>query len=93
MDYLRKFLGRKKTQKPEEPLVLVFIPALVTILKAAEDKKRAPLDENEVLSIRDSAVCIALNHSEAVKMVASRGYPDLVAEDAWEEWSKLRDKL
>ncbi len=93
MDFLRKLFKPKQEQKPEEPLVLVFIPALVAILKAQEDKKGAPLEEAEVLSIRDNATCMAMSYSEATKMDEARGYPDIVAENAWEEWSRVRSEI
>ena len=84
------FFGQKQPPQPDEPLVIVFVPALVTVLKSAEDKKGAPLEEGEVLSIRDTATCMAIKYSDAVTMEARRGYPDIVAENVWEEWSKVR---
>lgn len=93
MDFLRKLFGSKQAQEPEGPLVLVFVPALAAVLKAAEDKKGTPLEEAEVIAIRDAAVCMAVKPSAAREMEASRGYPDIVAENAWQEWSKLRSQL
>jgi hypothetical protein len=93
MKFLRKLFGSKQAQETEEPLVLVFVPALAAVLKAAEDKKGTPLEEAEVIAIRDAAVCMVMKHSAAREMEANRGYPDIVAENAWEEWSKLRSSL
>lgn len=44
----------------EEPLIPVFIPALVVLLLDAERRKGSPLTEEEVLHIRDKGVCIVL---------------------------------
>ncbi|MDU8432970.1 hypothetical protein RYA99_27700, partial [Pseudomonas syringae pv. actinidifoliorum] len=49
-----------------DPLCLVFIPALIAILTAAEKKKGMPLTEAEVCHIRDQATCIALPFSSAI---------------------------
>lgn len=73
-----------------DPLCLVFVPALVALLTAAEDKKGAPLTELEVCDIRDRATCVALPFSTALAMEAERGYPDIVAEDCWYEWQRVR---
>jgi hypothetical protein len=86
-------LQRPSRREPKEQLVLVFIPALVTVLIAAENKKGSPLEEAEVLSIRDSAVCMAVRLSDAVEAERRRGYPDIAPETAWEDWKSLRLKL
>lgn len=69
-----------------DPLCLVFVPALVAVLTAAEDRKGSPLTEAEVCDIRDRAVCITLPFSVALDMERQRGYPDLIAENCWSEW-------
>lgn len=76
-----------------DPLCLVFIPALVTLLYKAEREKGSALTEAEVLAIRDSASCIALPYSLAAKSEADRGYPDIVAERCWQEWQATRVQL
>jgi hypothetical protein len=73
-----------------DPLCLVFIPALVAILLNAERKKGAPLTEAEVLALRDAAACMAIPASQAAMLAAKRGYSDIVAEDAWNEWRRAR---
>ncbi|MDQ0982130.1 hypothetical protein [Pseudomonas synxantha] len=78
---------------PTEPLCLVFVPALAAVLTAAESKKGAPLSEVEVCDIRDQATCIAVTFSIALAMEQERGYPDIVAEDCWNEWQRLRPSL
>lgn len=74
----------------DEQLVLQFIPALVVILKAEEDRKGSPLTEAEVLKIRDSAVCMSLPVSVFKKMEESRGYNDINPENCWQEWCAIR---
>lgn len=75
-----------------DPLCLVFVPALAAVLRAAEDKKGAPLTEAEVCEIRDASTCIALRFSTALAMEEERGYPDLIAQDCWNEWQRLRSR-
>lgn len=81
------------TEDPSDPLCLVFIPALVTILLHAEKTIGRPLTEAEVIAIRDKAVCMAMPVSVAAQMETKRGYPDIVAEAAWPEWQSARLQL
>ena len=76
----------------ETELIPVFIPALSTVLIAAEDKKGASLDEAEVLGIRDSAACIMMHQADAAKMMESRGL-DIDPENCWYDWQMLRREL
>ncbi|WP_138762947.1 hypothetical protein [Pseudomonas lactis] len=78
---------------PTDPLCLVFVPSLAAVLTAAESKNGAPLCEVEVCDIRDQATCIAVTFSTALAMEQERGYPDIVAEDCWNEWQRLRPSL
>lgn len=78
---------------PEDPLCLVFIPALVTVLLHAEKTLGRPLTEAEVIAIRDKAVCMAMPASQAAMMEEKRGYPDIVAEAVWPEWQSARLQL
>ncbi|PMU18946.1 MULTISPECIES: hypothetical protein [unclassified Pseudomonas] len=73
-----------------DPLCLVFVPALVAVLTAAENSKGSPLTEAEVCDIRDRAVCITLPFSVALDMERERGYPDIVAENCWSEWQSRK---
>lgn len=75
-----------------DPLCLVFVPALVAVLTAAEDRKGSPLTEAEVCDIRDRAVCITLPFSVALDMERERGYPDLIAENCWSEWQSRKGR-
>ena len=77
----------------EEPLVFVFVPALVAVLRHAEIGKGAPLTEDEVNATRDAAICITVRRSQAEAMEASRGYPDIDPENAWIEWQAIRDQI
>lgn len=77
----------------DEQLCLVFIPALVAILLKAEKDKGIPLTEDEVLEIRGSSTCMAVKFSDALRMDEERGYPDIVPEDAWNEWRNVRNEV
>ncbi|MEE1886724.1 hypothetical protein [Pseudomonas carassii] len=76
-----------------DPLCLVFVPALVSLLKAAEDRKGSQLNEDEVLEIRDNATATAIPFSVAVALEKERGYEDIVPEECWKEWQRVRSFL
>jgi hypothetical protein len=76
-----------------DSLCLVFIPPLVTLLYHAESTLGKPLTEAQVLAIRDDATCITMRFSMATKAEQERGYPDIVAEQCWEEWQAARKSL
>ena len=76
-----------------DQLCLVFVPALVAVLRACEEKNGAPLTEAQVCDIRDQAVCMAVPFSTALAMEDARGYPDIVAEDCWDEWQRVNSRL
>jgi len=77
----------------DEPLCLLFIPALVTLLYHAESTRGAPLTEAQVLAIRDNANCVVAPVSVAAKVEQERGYPDIIAERCWPEWEAAREAL
>jgi uncharacterized protein YegJ (DUF2314 family) len=77
----------------EESLVLVFVPALGSLLISAEDKKGEPLSPDEVFEIRDAAACITMTTEDARKMEESRGYQDINPENCWYDWQILRREL
>ncbi len=62
-------------------MVEVFIPALVTLLVRAE----------EILRIRDNATVIMTPLSAMPALLKSRGYYDLYAPEAWEQWQLYRE--
>lgn len=76
----------------DEPLILVFVPALALLVRA-EDLKGSPLTETEVLRIRDHANCVAMPPDAASAVEAERGYGELNPEDCWTEWKRLRVQL
>ncbi|MBK3453254.1 MULTISPECIES: hypothetical protein [Pseudomonas] len=73
-----------------EQLCVVFIPALSVVLQSAETNKGFPLTESEALKIRDQATCVAVPFEVALDMENERGFRDIVAEDCWNEWQRLR---
>ena len=77
----------------DEPLRAVFMPALLAVLRAAEQEKNAPLTEAEVLAVRDNAVCMTVPLSVAHGLDRSRGYPDISPEDCWKEWRSFREQI
>jgi len=73
-------------------LVPFFVPALSMLLLTAEDKKGSPLEEDEVLLIRDKAAVIMMEAADVAKMTESRGV-DIDPENCWYDWQMLRREL
>ena len=96
MKVFSKLFGKAKkatvNREPDidEPLLIVPIPPLVTLLSFKEAEKGAPLSELEVLALRDGAICMTLPLSQARAMAAARGYDDLNSQNIWEEWQAYR---
>ena len=87
MGWISKLLGN---DAQDEQLVIVPFPPLVTLLEQHEAAKGAPLTEEEVLGIRDGAVCMTMHRSRAEQLEESRGFPDIDPANAWEEWLRVR---
>jgi hypothetical protein len=77
----------------DEELALFFIPSLSTVLLNRERAKGSPLTEEEVISIRDQAVVVALRPEIAKGIEEERGYRDINGENCWEERQILRRQL
>jgi hypothetical protein len=71
---------------PPRELAYVFVPALVALLTVAEEQCGRPLSRSQVEEIARSGVCIALKQDEARAFTRARGYSDLDADLAWEQW-------
>lgn len=69
----------------------VFIPALVAVLAAAEEKAGRRLHREEVERLTGEGTCMMMTHADAQKVERSRGYADLEPELAWGQWQVLRD--
>jgi accessory colonization factor AcfC len=67
-------------------MTIVFIPALIALLEAKENDSGRELTREDVESIRDNAIAIELTAEIAGDMIKSRGYPDIDAENVWNEW-------
>ena len=74
----------------DDPIVPVFMPALVALLGRAAELKGSPLTRDEVIRIRDNAVCIMRRASAKAEMEEKRGYPDIDPERCWEDWLQFR---
>jgi len=74
----------------EDPVIPVFIPALVAMLLRAEKLKGSPLAQDEVIGIRDNAACMMMPASVKAKLDEKRGYADIDPERCWEDWVQFR---
>lgn len=75
-----------------DPLVPVFVPALVTLLKNREAEKGQPLTEDEVDDVRGTATVVVVKRSRAEEMARSRGFADLDPVNLWSEWQAARSR-
>ena len=75
----------------QEKMVNVYVPALVALLTRAEELTKRPLSESEVLRIRDNAEKVSQPLSVMPAFLQQRGYHDLYAPEAWEEWQLYRE--
>jgi hypothetical protein len=73
----------------DEPLVIVPVPSLASVLRWHEEKKGAPLTREEVAAISDNAVCMTMPASIAASFLANRG-PDVRLDYAWVDWLALK---
>lgn len=67
-------------------MTIVFIPTLISLLESKEIESGDELTQNEVERIRDNATVVEVPTEIANHITLNRGYPDLNAEDAWNEW-------
>ena len=74
-------------------MAIVFIPALVVLLEAKEKDFGRELTREDVESIRDDATAIELPAEIAKDMIESRGYPDIDAKNAWDEWLQYKKTI
>ncbi len=79
--------------RPQAKLRMNFVPPLRALLEAARDKKGAALSDDEVLSLRDQGVCIAMEPGAVRELERSRGYVDLDAERVLECWHAIEESL
>jgi hypothetical protein len=71
---------------PDEDLVIVPMPPLISVLLAKRLEKGAELTEAEVLAIRDNAVCMTMRRGHAEALAQKRGFPDVDPEHVWGSW-------
>ncbi|MEU4568978.1 hypothetical protein [Micromonospora sp. NPDC023956] len=69
----------------------VFVPALVAVLTAAEERAGRRLRREEVERLTGEGVCMMMTHADAQKLERSRGYADLEPELVWRQWQVLRE--
>ena len=77
----------------EDPIVPLFIPSLVVILKAAEDRKSSPLTEEVVINISDISTVVTILLTIRDEIWESRVYTDISIENCWWDWCEIRKEL
>ena len=74
----------------QNDLLALFMPALCVLLVSAEDAKGSPLNETEVLRIRDAAAVMMVTRDHFNRMAESRGFADVDPKNCWYDWQMLR---
>lgn len=74
----------------DDPLVLVFTPPLIDVLRELETRQGRLLTEPEVLVARDGATCEWVPYSTALARDQSRSYHDIDPAQVWDEWQQAR---
>ncbi|MBU2662531.1 DUF4261 domain-containing protein [Actinoplanes bogorensis] len=69
----------------------VFIPPLVALLTAAEQKADRTLTRDEVERLTNEGTCMMMTHDDAKSLERGRGYADLEPELVWSQWQVLRE--
>lgn len=74
-------------------LVPSFMPPLAMLLAVATNKKGSRLTEEEVNSVRDSAVCMMVPRKVHETLQSSREFRDVDPENCWADWHRLEAQL
>ena len=83
--------AQAKHSRIDEALVIVFLPALAITLRGMESRKGSALSEDEVISIRDEAACIAMLPEDRDQLQLYRDWSDIDPENVWADWKARRD--
>lgn len=78
---------------PDEPMVAVFMPALIFFLYKLEKEKGAPLSEDEVKRGLGMAPSIMMTRSDAQAFQEQRGFVDINPDNVWQEWQFVRTRI
>ncbi len=77
-------------QVEEDRLEVIFAPDLLYLLRFKESEKGSCLTEEEVLKIRDNAICMTIASSRLREIEKSRGYKDVDPKNCWAEWNEYK---
>jgi hypothetical protein len=77
----------------EQVLIPVPVPPLANLLADAERRAGRRLTEDQVVAIRDAAICIVLPREQAAHMELRRGFRDVSLDNCWSDWQRLRVQL
>lgn len=73
-------------------LRIIFLPPLLQMLVFHEKAKGAALTKEEVLNIRDNAVCMTISEERYKKMI-EHGHQDIDPNNCWQEWCAYKQAL
>ena len=75
--------------RPQTEFHPLFVPPLVDVLQAIEDKS-GPATRGQVEETVRRGTCMAVEHGEARALERARGYVDIDPQLAWEQWCVVR---
>gem|GEM_PF-1389198 len=84
--YLCKNKTNQIIYEVRQTMAIMIIPALAALLEAKEMDSGRELTREDIESIRENATAIELPAEFARDMIKSRGYPDIDADNVWNEW-------
>jgi hypothetical protein len=83
-------IGPPGSKGAASKLAVVFMPSLVSMLMATEQKAGRPLTQKQVEELTAKCPCITMEHRHAQAMERSRGHADIDPERVWEQWQISR---
>ena len=74
-------------------MTTMSMPSRLSLLWRRERDKGAPLTELEVRETCDNSAAVALPLMVAAAVEEGRGYRDIIGDDCWDEWQRMRPAL
>ena len=81
---------RLASAPPQHRMMITSIPSRVSLLWRREQSNGAPLTEQEVGETCDDSAAVALPLMAAAAVEEARGYRDIIGDNCWDEWQKMR---
>lgn len=84
---------RLASAPPQHRMMITSVPSRVSLLWRREQDKGSPLTEQEVMETCSDSAAVALPLMAAAAVEEGRGYRDIVGDDCWDSWQRIRVEL